>query len=77
MTVTCTFNDFTNICKDPSNIRFGGVVLYVFLSGTGVTHASFLNTSRLGVVFSLSNTPTKNNFLADHPGAIQVDQIVA
>lgn len=77
MTVVCTFSEFQNICKDPSNIKFGGIVLFVKDPLDGVTHASILNTSRLGVVFSLSNTPTKNNFLAEYPGAVQVDSITA
>ena len=76
MTITCTFNDFKNVCLDASLVKYGGSVVYVKGVGDGVTHAALLNTARLNVIFALSNTPTQNNFLAEFPDAIKVDSIV-
>lgn len=73
MNITCTFNDFKSICKDQSLNLMGGKVLYV--KGAGVTYTTLLNSSRLGMVFALSNTPTEANFLVDFPNAIKVDSI--
>ena len=77
MKVTCSFNDFKDICKDSIGLKYGGVIIYVNVAGTGVTLASFFNTARLGVTFVLTNTPSQNNFLTDFPDAIKVDNIEA
>lgn len=76
MVITCSFNDLKEIAKDASGGNFGGVSLYVLVQGTGVTTTVLLNAARLGVVITLSNPPTQNNFLASFPGAIKVDSIV-
>ena len=77
MQITCTFNDFKEICKDSSNLKYGGKVVFVVTQGVGVTACSSFNTSRLGVSFVLSNTPSKNSFLAEYPDAIQVDALIS
>lgn len=71
MTVTCTFNDFKTLCGS-----YGGAMMFVKDASNDVTHASLFNTARPGIVFVLSNTPTKANFLAEFPESISVSSIV-
>lgn len=74
MIVTCTFQDFKALHLDASSTKYSGAMMYVKGAG-GVTHASSMNTARLGIVFVLSNTPTQNNFLEEFPDAVKVDSI--
>ena len=74
MEVTCSIENFKQICQNSGELPYIGTVIFV-LQADLVTDLSLFNTDRLSIVFTLNPKISKAALLVDFPSALEVRTI--